>query len=560
VGRSIKLFINYFVSSLVFTYFIQILVLLLNPHISAKLTGEEFFLLFLNLFIFYGPLWFILIFLVFIVIQFFSEKKYPIGVFKPQTITYFLAFTILIISFILYLNYDYYFNFLEGAAKSNFIRILLINLAVVITGIVFVFFKRINKKWIQVAFLSILAISVIHSFSSVFSVSSPPVTRTAEKESAAAGKFLPETFMPRKIRIVIMDGLSLKMILSLASDQKLLNFNLLLNNGASGKIKTFEPNLNLSMLNTTLTGLKPSQFTPHSFYKYKFTDLNYEFDVRPRYIFFRKSPYINTTAFYKRREGQLLDNLKEHYEDNNRKCVRIVNPPRIDPFTERSLHKNNRFIPLFSELLRNSGQGDKKYNILKKYFFQDDYLKNLIPNLKDTDIYYSVVSLPGLGIISKHFYQYHMPEDFGSGISDDNEIKKYGWLIEKYYEYYDSIIGNLMTTTGENELLVILSLFEYEPLPVWRRILVNLFGQGDSYAYKSLNSEGTIMMFEKTALKKDYSLKSISIYDIYPTLLYYSGFQLSKDLQGEVLRDIFTDEFLLNNPIDINTDNIRFGQ
>ena len=135
----------------------------------------------------------------------------------------------------------------------------------------------------------------------------------------------------------------------------------------------------------------------------------------------------------------------------------------------------------------------------------------------------------------------------------EEDIKKYGWIIEKYYEYYDSIIGNLITTTGDNELLVILSFYEYESLPVWRRILVNLLSKKDIYVYKSLNSQGTILLYEKKALKKGYPLKTVSIFDIFPTLLYYSGFQLSKDLQGEVIREIFTDEFVLNNPIDIDT-------
>ena len=177
----------------------------------------------------------------------------------------------------------------------------------------------------------------------------------------------------------------------------------------------------------------------------------------------------------------------------------------------------------------------------------------MIPDLKDSDVYYAVIRLPGLGVISKYFYQYYLPQIFGT-LPDDTKIKKYGWLIEKYYEYYDSIVGNLMSTTGDNELLVILSFYEYEPLPVWRRILVHLFGQRDVYVYNSLNSRGTILLYEKKSLKRDYSLKTISIYDIYPTLVYYSGFQLSRDLPGEVLKEIFTDEFLLNNPIEINTD------
>ena len=61
-------------------------------------------------------------------------------------------------------------------------------------------------------------------------------------------------------------------------------------------------------------------------------------------------------------------------------------------------------------------------------------------------------------------------------------------------------------------------------------------------------------MYERGSIKKDYNLKTISINDIFPTLLYYSGYQLSKDLQGEVMKEIFTDDFKLNNPIEIISD------
>jgi hypothetical protein len=432
------------------------------------------------------------------------------------------------------------------------------NLALVIIGIVFIFYKRVRKKWSQVLFLSLLVVHIFHSYSTV--TGSEYNQHLSLKENKE-GKIFPQKFSteftPRKIRVVIMDGISLNLIHSLTSEQKLLNFKEIINKGIYGRIKTFKPNLNLSMLNSTLTGRKPSEFALHSNDKFKFAGLGHEFDVRPRYIFFRKSPYINTASFYKRDDNVFLDNINRQYEANGRKSVQLIKPPHIDRYSERSLHKNNRFVPLFSDLLNPNNRSDEKYKILKKFFFLDDYIKNMIPDLKDSSIYYTVVRLPGLGVISKYFYQYYLPQIFGT-VQDVTKIKKYGWLIEKYYEYYDSIVGNLMSTTGDDELLVILSFFEYEPLPVWRRILVHLFGQRDVYVYKSLNSQGTILMYEKEAIKRDYSLKTISIYDIYPTLMYYTGFQLSRDLQGEVLREIFTDEFLLNNPIDINTDLDRF--
>lgn len=353
---------------------------------------------------------------------------------------------------------------------------------------------------------------------------------------------------PRKIRIVIMDGLSSNFILSLSSEQKLLNFKYLMNNGVRGSITTFKPNLNLSLMNSGLTGLKPSEFNLHSNNKFKFPDLEYEFNTFPRYIFFRYSSNFKFTLFYKTNNDRVIDNIKKYYETNNYKTAQLINPFYVPMYSKKSLYRNNLFIHLYSDIINKESP---KYEILKKSFFFDDYLKNRIPELKNSKIFYSTVRMPGLGTISKYFYQYYMNYLFPN--VPKKEIKKYKWIIEKYYEYYDSIIGNLISTTGENELLVILSFFEYEPLPVWRRILVNLFVHKDICVFKSLNSKGTIFLYEKSALKKDYPLKSISIFDIFPTLLYYSGFQLSKNLHGEVIKEMFTDEFLLNNPIDINT-------
>lgn len=561
MARAVKLFINLFLSSLLFNYCVEILVLLLNPHIGIN--NEDFLVLFIDLYLFYGPLWFIAIGLTFVVIQFFSEKKYSIGIFKPPTLVYFLSFTVLTTSFILYLNYDYYFTFLEGAVKFNFIRILLVNLVLIITGIVFVFYKKVNKKWLQMVFLFILIFNMLHAYSAVISgghgqmlldiPGDKPISRQVEVEDGQASK-------RRKIRIVLMDGISLSLIKSLTTEQKLLNFNEIIKQGVSGNIETFEPNLDMSMLNTALTGLRPSQYSLHSHDKFKFTDLDYEFDVRPRFIFFRKSANINTTAFYKRNDNYFLDNIRLHYENADLKTVRVIRPSRVDSYSEKALHRNNRFVPLFPDLLRKVNGRDPRYETLKRCFFYDDYLKNMIPDLKDSDTWYTVVRLPGLGVISKYFYQYHMPQIFGNISPDDIVLKRYGNLVEKYYEYYDSILGNLMSTTGDDELLVIMSFFQYEPLPVWRRILVHLFGDKDVYVYKSLGSPGTILMYEKNALKQDYPLKTVPIYDIYPTLLYYAGFQLPRDLQGEVLREIFNDEFLLNTPIDINTGDNMFNK
>lgn len=539
--KTIKLLFNCFVSAVIFNYFILILILLINPHIS--ISNQDFFLLYLNLFFFYGVIWIFFIGISFFIVQFFSEKKYPIGIISPPTITYFLSFTILLITIVLYFNYDYYFQFISFEVRAKFIKVLLINLALIITGIFFVTIKKLDKRWIQAFFLGLLAYNVLTSYSAIiFSNVQDQVTVVQETQ-------FPEDVTPRKIRIVIMDGLSSNFILSLSSEEKLLNFKHLLNHGVRGRISTFQPNLDLSLISATLSGLKPSSYKWHSYYRFKVSTVKHEFNIFPRYIFFRNSSYFNITAFYKKKNTEIPDNLSRYYNENNFKTLRLLDPLYTPIYSEKSLHYNPRFIPLFSDTLK---KNDRKYEIVKKSFFFDDYIKNRIPELKDNDLYCAIIKLTGLGTVSKYFYQYARSRTFEN--IPESEIKQYGWVIEKYYEYYDSIIGNLISTTGDNELLVILSLFEYEPLPYWRRILVNLLGDRDLYVYNPINSRGTIFMYEKNAIKQDYPMKTISIFDIFPTLLYYSGFPLSKDLQGEVIREIFNEEFLLNNPIDIITD------
>lgn len=149
--------------------------------------------------------------------------------------------------------------------------------------------------------------------------------------------------------------------------------------------------------------------------------------------------------------------------------------------------------------------------------------------------------------ITKYFYQYYFSKIFKN--INETETKKYSWILEKYYEYYDSIVGNLISTTGNNEMLIIISFFEYKPLPVWRRMIINLLNKKGVYVYIPLESEGCVFFYEKNAIKKNYPLQNVNIYDIYSTLLYYSGFQLTRNLNGKILKDAFLEEFLLNNPI-----------
>jgi hypothetical protein len=531
----LKLFVNLALTACIFTFFILLLIAFLNPRVAIE--KDILLPVFLNLLAYYGPLWLAFITLSFFVVQFFSERRYPIGFFNPPTPIYFISFTMLVVAVLIYANYDYYHDFFNSAAKSNFIKILLLNFLILILGIIFIFLKTRRKKWLQLLFMLLMCFTIWAGFTMFMQKKSVPSSRY--KNTA------PVINPPRQINLVIMEGLSLNYLLSVSQEQKLLNFNWIKENGVMGRLKTFRPNPELSFFNTLLTGESPADFAVHSDFKFQFRDALLEFDISPKYIFFRNSAKLKVTNFYKKASGGRLDRLKDIYQMNGFKTFTMINPAVWPTYAENNLKKNNNFVQFFSASL---AKKDPKLTILKKMFYYDDFIRNQIPELKSRDFRYSLVLLPGLEKVNSFFYHYARPENFGNLIDPGNR-EKYGWILDKYYEYYDAVIGKIIGSMGDNELLVVLSLYEIEPLPVWRRILVNYIGRRDIYVYKSMNALGTFLLYEKSALKKGLFLDSISLSDVFPTLLYYAGFPLYKGLKGEVVKDIFSDVFLAENPV-----------
>jgi len=533
--RLARLVLHFAFAAGVFTFFSACLIGLLNP--AAVIAPAALLPLWLGLLNYYGPLWFVVIGLTFFVVQFFAERRYPIGIFHPPSAVYFLSFTMLVVSIVFYANYDYYHDFFSAAARLRYIKVLLLHFLVLLLGMVFVFVRSQRKKWLHVFFLLLLLADGLAVYALVTRWQPPP---------PKAVKYTAPVITPvRQLNIVVMDGLSLNNLLSSAQEQTLLNLNWIRNNGVVGRLNTYRPNMDLSLLNVLLSGEPPSAAAAHSAYKYRCREVPLVFDIAPRYIFFRNSSKFGVTFFYKEYAAAPNDHIRGFYEHNGFRTFSMLVPPAWPPYAGKNLKKSNAFVQFFSPTLENA---DPKLDVLKKTFFYDNFLRTQIPELKTMDYRYSLVQLRGLASINAHYYHYARPENFGNLI-DEEQSRKYGWILDKYYEFYDSVIGKIIGAMGDNELLLVLNLHEVVPMPIWRRILVNYLGRRDVYVFRPPDAQGAFLMYEKSALKKGLYLESVRLDDLFPTLLYYAGFPLSRDLQGSVVRDLFSDAFLAANPL-----------
>jgi hypothetical protein len=153
--------------------------------------------------------------------------------------------------------------------------------------------------------------------------------------------------------------------------------------------------------------------------------------------------------------------------------------------------------------------------------------------------------LRGLSPVQASFYKYNFPQLFGS--IDQEEINLYGSVIEKYYEFYDQVIGKYLTGLKEDEVLLVYSPYGVEPLPLWKRFVEWILGNAEMSASHEEGPDGAIFLLGK-GIEKGKAIEGMKIVDIAPTLLYYLGLPVGKDMDGSIRSSVFVPEFTIENP------------
>ncbi len=158
----------------------------------------------------------------------------------------------------------------------------------------------------------------------------------------------------------------------------------------------------------------------------------------------------------------------------------------------------------------------------------------------------SYLLLVGLNLVESYFYKYNFPDMYGD--MDQEKITKYSTVIEKYYEFYDQIIGKHVTTMKEDELLIVYSPHGVEPLPIWKRLAFWVFEDPDVSAYHENSPEGVVFFYGKNIIHGRH-IDSMRLIDITPTLLNYLELPVGKDMDGIVNSSMFVEDFKIGNPV-----------
>ena len=148
--------------------------------------------------------------------------------------------------------------------------------------------------------------------------------------------------------------------------------------------------------------------------------------------------------------------------------------------------------------------------------------------------------------IGHYFLRYAMPYDFGD-VSDE-ERRRLGPVLERHYGIVDEAIGRALASLGPDDLLLVVSGYGMDPLGIAQRIAERALGEPELSGTHDHAPDGFLLAYGTTVAAGHLAVRA-SVADLTPTILYFLGLPIGRDMDGYARTDLFLPAFTADRPI-----------
>jgi hypothetical protein len=532
--KFLKVLMNSTISGFFFAGLLALLTLDIN--INLPFEAAAFGELALALALPYGTIVLVTVLSLFFIVQFFTGKRFAIKAVSSSFLAVSFALLIIVFLLVLWENMSYFRSFLDaGTAGRLRAQAIILAALAALAGAALYAARRYKKVFPLTVYFLVFALG------SVVAVSQRAKYPAGDAD-ARAGR-LEARRIDRNVVLVGLDGLSLDFIFPLIAEGKLPNFSWLVENGTWGKLETTSPTESFILNHSLMTGKLPAKHRQLSLNSYRLFYGKYKLDVTPRFILFKQMVRLGLLKALPGSPPRATKDLAFIIEANGSRALDLASSVRAarekpDPRAEKAFGLAFKVEP---------SERNRLLALARNAFTEDWELEDSAFAEKGRmQPGFFHLLLDGLNTVEAYFYKYSNPEQFGS--INQEEISQYGPVISRYYEYYDQIIGKYLASLKDDELLVVYSSFGVEPLPLWKRFVEWILGNPDVSAYHEDTPAGVVFFYGK-GIEKRNTMEGMKIVDIAPTILYFLGLPVGKDMDGIVQSPVFVREFTAENPI-----------
>jgi predicted AlkP superfamily phosphohydrolase/phosphomutase len=158
---------------------------------------------------------------------------------------------------------------------------------------------------------------------------------------------------------------------------------------------------------------------------------------------------------------------------------------------------------------------------------------------------FTAVRFPGLDAVGHYFFRYANPSAFGD--VSEQERRQYGRVLEDYYGFADAVVGDALESLAPGDLLLVVSAFGMEPLSPGKRLLEQFAGNPRISGTHERAPDGFVLAYG-TAVAPGHPPRA-SLVDLVPTVLYFLGLPVARDMSGFARTDLFQQSFTSSRPV-----------
>lgn len=387
-----------------------------------------------------------------------------------------------------------------------------------------------------------------------------------------------------RVVLLAVDGASLDHISLAVAEGRLPNFGRVLDAGASAYLATLRPTQAEPIWTTVATGRMPQTSGVRSAARYAVSDRAPRVDVLPDYIFSQALvrygfllaephtpesmasmplwrilsergvrvgvvgwPLTHPAPLVR---GYVVSDVLHRVDDARFALdgAAAVSPPSL--WTGVAAARALRLSPDPHEILARAGRlprgSDTDGRVDPAPVQADSLHLRLLEALESShQSRFVALRLPGLDAVAHYFLRYASPEEFGDVTEEERET--YGKVLDDYYGVLDAVVGRLLATLGADDLMLVVSGHGIEPLSPAKRILERLVGDPLLSGTHERAPDGFALALGPAVRPGRFERGSIA--DIAPTVLYFLGLPIGRDMDGRVRTDLFAPAFTATRPV-----------
>ncbi len=155
------------------------------------------------------------------------------------------------------------------------------------------------------------------------------------------------------------------------------------------------------------------------------------------------------------------------------------------------------------------------------------------------------VRYQGLDIAGHYYLRYAQPRAFGD--VSDQERQQFGAILDRAYASIDAEIGAAIARQAPGDLLLVVSGFGMQPVNPVKRLTARMLRDPDVTGTHENAPDGFVLAYGSQV--EPGRKQRGSIVDVTPTILYFLGVPIGRDMDGYARADLFNRAFTAERPI-----------